>query len=99
MGLLDRARWNASKKQYELGESWLVKLWRCKERMRCEPEPCRAEDVDVNAVRGIAVQIVGGGRQTKRSIPADKLEWLGGSVKEIVEGMLEERMERQGASV
>ena len=60
--------------------------------MRCEQEPCKADEVDVNAVYGIAVQIVGGGKQTKRSIPVDKLEWLGGNVKEIVEGMLEERM-------
>lgn len=95
MSLLDKARWNAARKQYELGENWRVKLWRCKERMRCEQESCKFDEVDVDAVHGIAVQIVGGGKQTKRSIPVDKLEWLGGNVKEIVEGMLEERMETQ----
>ena len=90
---LDKARWNAARKQYEIGEDWRIKLWPCKERMRCERDSCRVEDVDLDAVYGIAVQIIGGGSQTKRSIPVDKLEWLGGNGRDIVNGMLEERMQ------
>ena len=89
---LKKARWNESRRQYEIGEEWKVKLWRCKERMRCEAEPCKVDEVDLKSVYGIAVQITGGGKQTKRSIPADKLEWLGGNVMDIVNGLLDERM-------
>lgn len=86
------AKWNPVKGQYEIGDDWRIKIWKCKERMRCERDACRIEDVDLDAVCGIAVQIVGGGRQTKRSIPAKKLEWLGGDVRETVNCLIDERM-------
>lgn len=82
--------WNSKKLQYEIGEEWKIKIWSCKERMRCEKEPCRIEDVDMNAAYGMAIQIVGGGRQSKRSIPMSKLEMIESNPKEFAEMLVED---------
>jgi len=82
--LTDR-NWNAKKFQYEIGEKAKVKIWRCRERMRCRQESCRIGDVDLNEDYGMAVQVVCGGRQFKRSIPASKMEMLDLSPKEMAE--------------
>ena len=90
MEYLSDKYWNPNKLQYEIGEEWRIKIWSCKERMRCEKEPCRIEEVDMDAAYGMAIQIVGGGRQSKRSIPMSKLEMVESTPKEFAEMLVED---------
>lgn len=94
MEYLTERNWNPRKLQYELGETWKIKVWPCKERMKLERESCKIEDIDLDEAYGMAIQITGGGRQSRRTIPASKMEMIDVTPKEMAEMLVEDAISR-----
>ena len=94
MEYLTEKNWNPRRLQYEIGEDWKIKIWPCKERMRLEKESCKPEDIDLDESYGMAIQIIGGGRQSRRTIPATKMEMIDATPKEMAEMLVEDALYR-----
>ena len=91
---LTEKTWNPRMLRYEIGEEWKIKIWPCNAKMRLSKDPCRIEDVDLDEAYGMAVQIIGGGRQSKRTIPASKMEMIGATPKDMAEMLIEDAISR-----
>ncbi len=91
---LTEKTWNPRTLQYEIGEKWKVKIWSCNARMRLSKEPCRIEEVDLDEAYGMAIQIAGGGRQSKRTIPASKMEMIEITPTDMAEMLVEDAISR-----
>ena len=94
MEYLVSKNWNEKKMQYDVREDWHVKIWSCNAKMRLSKDPCCIEEVDLDEAYGMCIQIIGGGRQTKRTIPASKMEMIEATPKEMAEMLVEDAMER-----
>ena len=94
MEYLSLKNWNERKMQYDIEEEWHVKIWKCNAKMRLAKESCRIEDVDLDEDYGMAIQIIGGGRQTKRTIPSSKMEMIEATPKEMAEMLVEDALDR-----
>lgn len=94
MEYLTEKTWNERKLQYEIGEEWKIKIWPCNAKMRLSKEPCRIEEVDIEEAYGMCIQIIGGGRQSKRTIPASKMEMIETTPKEMAEMLVEDAISR-----
>ena len=99
MEYLTEKTWNERKLQYEIGEDWKVKIWSCNAKMRLSKDPCRIEDVNLDEVYGMAIQIIGGGRQTRRTIPASKLEMIEATPKDMAEMLIEDAIARNSMQI
>lgn len=91
---LTSKNWNERKLQYEIGEKWKIKIWKCNAKMRPGRDSCKIEDVDLNEDYGMSIQIAGGGRQTRRTIPATKMEMIETTPKEMAEMLVEDAIAR-----
>ncbi len=98
MEYLTEKTWNSRRLQYEIGEEWKIKIWSCNAKMRLSKDPCRIEEVDLDEAYGMAIQIIGGGRQSKRTIPASKMEMIKATPKEMAEMLVEDAVYRAGGA-
>ncbi len=88
MDYLTESNWNPRKLQYEIGEDVKVKIWACRDRMRCERESCQIGQINLAESKGMAIQIATPFRQSKRSIPKSKLEMLRTTPRELAESLV-----------
>ena len=94
MEYLTEKTWNERKLQYDIGEEWKIKIWPCNAKMRLPKESCQIKEVDLEEAYGMCIQIIGGGRQSKRTIPASKMEMIGATPKDMAEMLIEDAISR-----
>lgn len=94
MKYLTEKTWNPRRLQYEIGEEWKIKIWSCNARMRLSKDPCKIEEVDLDEAYGMCIQIIGGGRQSKRTIPASKMEMIETTPADMAEMLVEDAISR-----